>query len=209
MINDIYQTRYEAHQKRKAEMLMSNYGTANFKRYKDKEKQLFFEILDNRCSQRIYNKEDIELGELSNIFKAIDKTPNSCGRKGIMTRIINCREDKEILGGLLVGGAGWVHRANTIIMLLADMTAYKNPIEKDFMPYLDAGAIIQSVYLSSEVQNIGCCFVNPHIREENRKFFKERFNIGDNLFCGILSLGKYDFKNSHNCIKYVPNFKTE
>jgi nitroreductase len=64
------------------------------------------------------------------------------------------------------------------------------------MPYLDAGVIIQTVYLATEALNIGCCYVNPNIREENKEFFKKRFKIeGDVLFCGALVLGKYNLKH--------------
>ena len=78
------------------------------------------------------------------------------------------------------------------------MDCYKNPAERDFMPYLDAGVIIQTAYLTCEALNYGVCFVNPNIRPENQEFFKQRFGIKENqLFCGALALGKYDKKHTH------------
>jgi len=71
------------------------------------------------------------------------------------------------------------------------MRAYKNPTEQSFMPYLDAGVIIQTTYLTCEALNLGCCYINPNIRDENERFFNSRFNIDDNLlFCGALIIGK-------------------
>lgn len=192
---DIYQERYESHQKRKKEMLASNYGEAKFRRYNRKERVLFFDILENRCSQRIFNKEEITDEELKIMTEAINLSPSSCNRKGIYIKKITERGDKETLGGLMVGGTGWMHRANIILLLIADMKAYKNPDEKHFMPYLDAGVIIQTAYIASEVLNIGCCFVNPNVREKNREFFKKRFDIKEELFCGAIALGKYDKKS--------------
>lgn len=191
---DIYQERYLAHQGRKASVLMNNYGSKEFRKYTKKEKDMFFEILKTRCSQRAFNKEEIDL---STLLWAIDQSPSSCDRKGVGVRVITERDDKDLLSGLLVGGVGWANRANTILLLVADMNAYKSPAERDFMPYLDAGVMIQTTYLACEAMNYGCCFVNPNVREVNQEFFKERFGIGENeVFCGALMVGGYDKKHS-------------
>ncbi len=192
MSKDIYQERYTSHQKRKASSLTSNYGKSKFKIYSEKEKKTLNEIMTNRSSQRIFNGESIDINP---ILEAIEKAPSSCDRKGVYVYIIENRHDKEILSGLLVGGVGWCHRADKILLIVANKKAYKSPAEKDFMHYLDAGVIIQTVYLSAEVNNIGCCFVNPNIREENKQFFNERFLDEDEVFCGALILGKYEKKH--------------
>ena len=184
---DTYQKRYLAHQKRKKADL-SPVITKKPVGYK-KEKDIVMKVLESRHSQRTYNGESIEPHEIEYIKRAIDLTPSSCDRKGVKVIEITDREDKEILSGLLVGGTGWIYRADTILLLVADMEAYKSPAEKGFMPYLDAGALIQSIYLASEVLNIGCAYVNPNIREKNKDFFKKR--ITDKLFCGAIALGKY------------------
>ena len=172
---------------------MSEWGK-EYKKYTKKQRDAFFAILEGRKSQRVYNREPITQSELVKTLEMIDKAPSSCGRQGIVYEIHNDRDSKDLLGGLLVGGVGWINRADTIILLFADMLAYKNPAERSNMPYLDAGVIIQQVYLVAEAFNIGCCYVNPNIREQNKDFFNDRFNKKEHLFCGALILGKYDKK---------------
>jgi nitroreductase len=192
---DIYQERYLKHQKRKAESLTSIYGKKDFKKYSKKEQDTFFEVLKNRCSQRSFTNEQIDE---TPILEAIKTAPSSCDRKGILVKVVSERNDKDLLSGLLVGGTGWIYRADKILLLIADMDCYKNPAERSNMPYLDAGVLIQTAYLTCEVMNYGCCFVNPNIREENKEFFNNRFGIKENqIFCGIVAIGKYNFKHKH------------
>jgi nitroreductase len=187
---DEYQRRYLDHQEKKAKSLMGDRGILH-KPYTKKETELFFKILKNRISQRVFSSEEISKHELDQIETAIRTAPSSCNRKGVFTRTITRREDKEVLSGLLVGGVGWAYRGQAILLLIADMRAYKNPTEQSFMPYLDAGVIIQTTYLTCEALSLGCCYINPNIRDENERFFNSRFNIDDNLlFCGALVLGK-------------------
>lgn len=188
-----YQERYLKHQERKAKSLTSNYGSDKFKKYTDKEREIFFSIIKNRSSQRAFNNEEINIDQ---ILDAIKTSPSSCDRKGVYVRVIEHRHDKEILSGLLVGGVGWVNRASKILLILADKDCYIGPADT-FMPYLDTGVIIQTTYLAAEAMNVGCCYVNPNIREENQEFFRQRFNIPNNeIFCGALALGKYNLKHS-------------
>lgn len=194
---DIYQIGYLKHQERKKKSLTCTFGKSDFKKYSVKEQEIFFDILKSRCSQRAFNNEEITKKELDILDGAIRMSPSSCNRKAIKCKIIRDRKDKEILSGLLVGGTGWIYRGQIILLLLAQMEAYKNPVERDNMPYLDAGVVIQTAFLTGEALNLGVAYVNPHIREENRAFFKERFDIKDNeLFCGAIILGKYDLKHS-------------
>lgn len=185
MKEDIYQTRYLAHQKRKKDALTVTSGRKPVKHDVKKIMTLF----KSRRSQRVFNSEPITDEEIKYIEDAMTTSPSSCGRGAVSMEVVSDRQDKEILSGLLVGGVGWVNRADKIILLWADMLAYKNPAEVAFMPYLDAGVYIMAGYLASEALNIGCCYVNPNIRDKNKQFFSERF--GNKLFCGALILGKY------------------
>ncbi len=192
---DKFQNRYMQHQKRKAESLTSDFGV-KVKPYKKKEQEIFFKIMENRCSQRVFNKEEMLPEDLLKIFSAIESAPSSCNRKGVETITILNRDKKDLLSGLLVGGVGWAYRGQVIFLLIANMDAYKNPAERDYMPYLDAGVLTQTIYLAAEALNYGACFVNPNIREENIDFFKKRFEIKENeLFCGAVVVGKYELKH--------------
>lgn len=200
-MNDVFQDRYEKHQERKKKFLVNeSFGSTDFKIYNEAEQKTFFEILKNRCSQRNFTDEEIDIQP---ILEAIDLSPSSCGRKGVSVRVITERDKKDLLSGLLVGGTGWINRAKIVLLLIADMNCYKNSAEKDFMPYLDAGVLIQTAYLTGEAMNLGVCYCNPNIRTENQEFFKQRFEIGENqLFCGCLALGKFLLKHTHSFYNY-------
>lgn len=182
-MTDIYQKRYEAHQKRKAAILK--------------------EIIAQRHSDRQFGDEPLTEKEIFRVLDAIKEVPSSCNRRGVQARVISTycprtnvsegylsgvRDFKALLGGLLVGGVGWIHRADTLLLLLADEVAYKEQLV--WMPYLDAGVIINQVYLTATSMNLAVCYCNPNIRAENIKFFRQRFQIKDNeIFCGVIALG--------------------
>lgn len=190
---DKYQARYIAHQKRKKEILSSNYGITNYPKYSKKEKETFEKILKNRCSQRAFNSNPVDITE---ILELAEYRPSSCNRKGVEIKVIETRDEKDLLSGLLVGGVGWSNRADKILLLIANEEAYKSPAEKEFMCYIDAGVLAQTIYLICESRNLGCCYINPNIRENNKAFFKERF--GEGKFCGALAIGNYDLKHYEN-----------
>jgi len=190
---DQFQKRYLEHQQHKKEQLISNYGE-NYKEHDRDIKNAYIELIRGRRSQRIFNTENITEQELDFILDCLVESPSSCNRQVISVKIVEDRNSKELLGGLLVGGAGWCHRANKIILLFANMEAYKEKLA--YMPYLDSGVMIFNIYLACESLNIGCCFINPNIREENKKIFEYRF--GDKLFCGVVVIGHYDKKSKYS-----------
>ena len=185
---DVYQERYIEHQKRKRQSLAGNTGTTDFHIYSEEVKEWFELIAINRRSQRTFSSVDIDI---TPILKMMETAPSSCNRHAVYVKTITGRDDKDLLSGLLVGGVGWVCHAHTILLLFADLTAYKGSAEGPLI-YLDAGVMVQMAYLAAEVNNLGCCYVNPNIREYNQEFFKQRF--GADFFCGALAFGKYDCK---------------
>lgn len=182
-----YQGRYLAHQKKKKEQLKGNYQTE--KTYTKGEIGTVKKVFKNRNSSRVFNGESVDLKE---ILEMVDTSPSSCDRKGVRYKVIEERDKKDLLSGLLVGGVGWVNRADKIILLYSDMEAYKSPAEKDFMPYLDAGVMIQSFYLACEVLGVKVCYVNPNIREDNKEFFKSRYfpELDNYKYLGAIVIGK-------------------
>lgn len=187
---DKYQQRYIRHQaKKKKQLSPKNY----FKPvdYSDSDMSSFEKVVRNRHSQRVFTGEAAE-SHVQYVLEQMQNVPNSCNRMGVQEKIITTRDEKAMLGGLLVGGVGWCHRASHIVLLFADMEAYKSPAERHNMPYLDAGAKLMMGYLAAEVKSLGCCYINPNIREENQAIFNERFGGKNLLFCGALALGKYD-----------------
>ncbi|MPM97261.1 hypothetical protein SDC9_144434 [bioreactor metagenome] len=70
------------------------------------------------------------------------------------------------------------------------------------MPFLDTGFLAMNAYLACESINIGCCYINPNIREENKEIFRKKF--GKKTFCGALAIGHYNNKSN-----YSPKIKKE
>lgn len=189
---DKHQQRYLAHQERKSLMFRSIYGASKYRRYDEKEQNLFIEILKNRRSQRVFNREPVDVEK---IIELADYRPSSCDRRSVEIKVIESRDDKDLLGGLLVGGTGWIHRADKILLMIAWKDAYKSPAEKEFMSYIDAGVLAQTIYLICETMNVGSCYVNPNIREVNKEFFHERFIPDGYQYVGCMAIGNYDLKH--------------
>lgn len=192
-LSDKYQERYKSHQARKANILRSVYGTDKFKIYDEKEQDIFTEILKNRRSQRAFNREPVEIDK---ILELAEHRPSSCDRRSIQIKVIDSRDEKDLLGGLLVGGSGWVHRADKVLLFLAWKDAYKSPAEKEFMSYIDAGVLAQTLYLVCEAMNVGSCYINPNIREANKEYFYQRFIDEGYQYVGAMALGHYDLKHT-------------
>jgi nitroreductase len=180
MADDSYQVRYLEHQARKR---------------RDIDRRKLPDVFRARHSQRTFNDADVTEDELDEIYEAIRLAPSSCNRQAILVLPVRTDKEKEYLDRLLVGGRHWVANANVILLLFADMIAYKSPVERGFMPYLDAGFVGESIYLAATALGVGVCYVNPNIRTEDREEFDKLFNPSLLLFCGAIALGHYDVKS--------------
>lgn len=165
---DIYQERYQAHQQRKKEVLS--------------------QIIKERHSDRVFDDKPVDDKEIQDLLDSVSFCPSSCDRKAVSTTIVKDRDLKTLLGGILVGGVGWIHRASHIVLIFADPLAYKARDEIKFMPYLDAGVVIGQLYLTTAALGLKCCYVNPNIRDFNVDHFKKIF--GEGVFCGAFAVGK-------------------
>jgi len=181
-MSDIYQQRYLEHIKRKKKFQTET----NKIIYSLREKDLLFNVIKNRRSQRTFNKEPITQTEINLLLESAKFAPSSCNRQAIYIKILDEIED------LLVGSKGWINNANKIFLVFADMRAYKSPNEVSFMPYLDAGVVAENIYLMAEVLRIGVCFINPNIQEKIR--FNNLYNKENNRFCGAIAIGHYNKK---------------
>lgn len=178
---DIYQERYLAHQQRKKQMLEPNYKETH---KPNSKRPHFFDVIGNRRSTRIFDSEPLDDELINELLVNSILAPSSCDRHGICIKVYKDRVEKSLLSGKLVGGVGWVQRASHVLLLIADMRAYKSPNERDFMPYLDAGVLAEHLMLFAEACNIASCFVNPNL---NEPLVLEDYE----LFCGAIALGNY------------------
>jgi len=116
-------------------------------------------------------------------------TPSSCNRQAIVLRVVVELEDRMRLQRLLVGGRDWIGRAPVVLLLFAEMGAYKAPGEDAFMPYLDAGFAACCGMLAAENVGLGACYVNPNVRPDDVPAFTAAFGDEGLRFCGALALG--------------------
>lgn len=182
---DEYQQRYVEHQQRKKKELTATKPI--LPRIQDEDRVGFQRVLLARQSSRVFGS-DVNESDVDALLESLNHIPSSCDRRGVSVWPVTEREDKEILSGLLVGGVGWLYRAHTVLLLLADPLAYKAPGEVEFMPYLDAGVVVQTLYLSAASRNLACCYVNPNVRDQNKIFFNHRF-ARNKIFCGAFAIG--------------------
>ena len=145
------------------------------------------QLLAERHSDRIFADDPLSTDDFGALADAILTAPSSCDRRAVYSVPVTDRDTKALLGGLLVGGVGWIHRAPLAFLLFADRDAYKAGDEVVYMPYLDAGAIIGQLGLAAAgLGLVGSC-INPSIREAHRPLFEARF--GPDLFCGAYAVG--------------------
>lgn len=166
-------------------------------------------IMRLRHSNRIFDKKPVESSIIEKLADSAKWTPSSCDRRAVRLKLITERDDKDLLGGLLVGGTGFIHRAPAIFLLFADIDSYKagDPpgSEVNFSAPLDAGVIIQQLYLMATSLGLHCAIVNPQIRQRNQDYFYQQFkpkSWTNPLFLGAFCFGypselktdkKYDY----------------
>lgn len=155
MSEDIYQQRYLKHQQDKKEELIK--------------------IMEERHSRRRFSDEPIPQEIIDELIKVVNLAPSSCDRKAIKVKVITDRDQKALLGGILVGGVGWIHRAPAILLITADPAAYKAGDEIDFMPFLDGGIVSQQLALMATALGVHGCFANPNIRKFNVEHYHKIF----------------------------------
>lgn len=166
-MSDPYQERYESHQSRKRAVLA--------------------ELLAERHSERRFADENVSDDDLIALVTAAERSPSSCDRRGVYINVVTDRDTKALLGGLLVGGVGWIHRAPAVLMLFADPVAYKAGDEITYMPLLDAGAMVGHLGIAAAGLGLVGCFVNPNVRTSHQDYFRAQF--GSDVYCGAYAVG--------------------
>lgn len=149
-------------------------------------------LVKERHSNRRFDDRQVEPELLEQIFDTLRHAPSSCDRFGVRVKVVQDRNDKALLNGLLVGGTGWVYRAPTVLMLFGNKNAYKggeNGDEVQYNSYLDAGIMAQTAMLVATSLGLHTAFINPQVRSLDRDYFYQRFGNEDLLFCGAIALG--------------------
>lgn len=166
-MTDKFQTRYIKHQ--------------------DKKRRTLIKLMADRHSTRVFSDKAVSDKHIKTIIHSVSMCPSSCDRQAISVDIHMERDDKQLLGGLLVGGVGWIHRAPVIMTIWANPVAYKEGL--GYMPYLDAGVVIEQIYLICEALGLKCCYCNPNVREKHKSYFDDAFNKEGKVYCGAFGIG--------------------
>jgi|SRR5690554_2819018 len=166
-MTDPYQERYLAHQARK--------------------KRTLIEVMRARHSDRMFADRPVEPQTRAALLEVVDLAPSSCDRRGVSVRVVDTRDELALLGGLLVGGVGWVHRAPLVLLLFGSPLAYKAGNEIEYMPYLDSGVIVQQLLLRATDLGLAAAYINPNIRARDRDHFRAVF--GDGVYTGAVAAG--------------------
>lgn len=172
---DEFQSRYLAHQS-----------------HKGGKRDELIALMKERHSNRRFDDRQVDGDMLGTIVDALRHCPSSCDRFGVRVKVVQDRDDKALLNGLLVGGTGWIYRAPTVLMLFANRNAYKggdNGDEVQYNSYLDAGVMAQSIMLVATSLGLHTAFCNPQVRSADRAYFYSRFGNEDLIFCGAVAVG--------------------
>ena len=176
------------------------------------KKDQLISIMEERHSQRQFSNIPVTEEQIAAILESCKYSMSSCDRFGVRIKITKDRDDKALLNGLLVGGVGWVYRADTVLLLMADPRAYQAVSEIDFMPYLDAGVLLNNISLLCTSMGLRSAYINPNIRENNVKHFKEVFTPkgwDDVIFCGAIAIGNKHEKEIHHERNLLESIVTE
>lgn len=152
-------------------------------------------LMKERHSNRRFDDRQLEQKDLDTVLDALRHCPSSCDRFGVRVNIIQDRDSKTLLNGLLVGATGWLYRAPTVLMLWGNPEAYKGGDNGDEVNYnapIDAGVMAQTAMLAATSVGLHTTYCNPQVRVNNREFFKERFKPktwDDAIFYGAVALG--------------------
>ena len=171
-MTDDYQRRYEEHRKRKAETIAM-------------EPKPLTQRNPQRRSIRVFENKPIPKEALDWILESARYAPQSCNRQALTLKVAEGTK----VGNLVAGGEGWLGATPLVVLLFADLAAYKSPIEVGFMPWLDAGVMLTTIAYAAHTADLGACIVNPHIRPPYRDAFAAAFNPEGRLFCGAVALG--------------------
>lgn len=136
-------------------------------------------IMKQRHSNRIFDQKEVPQELINELAEACKYTPSSCDRRAVRLKLITDRDDKALLNGLLVGGVGFVYRVPAIFLLFGDKDSYKagDPAgsEVNYNLPLDAGIIVNQLWLTAISKGLHATFVNPQVRERNKDHFYQNF----------------------------------
>jgi len=172
-VSDPYQARYLEHLQRKAAMIASDSVPTETS------------LTDQRRSIRVFQDRPVPELLLHEIFEAVRAAPQSCNRQALTLSVVPGSE----VGGWLLGGRGWAEKAPVIVLVFADLAAYKSPYAATHMPWVDAGVALGTIVYAAFACGLGSCIISFRVDPEAEVGFRALFNPHGRLFCGAVALG--------------------
>jgi len=114
-------------------------------------------LIRQRRSRRIF--EDIPLtdAQKSQLCQAAQYAPSSCNRQTLYLIFIEEKQLKEFVASTIPGGCQFFSKAPCILLLISDAGDYRYP-EDRMVPFIEAAAAVQNIYLLCETMGLGCCW---------------------------------------------------
>ena len=114
-------------------------------------------LIRQRRSRRIFIDTPLTDSEKVAICQAAQYAPSSCNRQTLYLIFVEDRELKEFVASTIPGGHQFFSQAPCILLLISDAGDYRYPEDRT-VPFSEAAAAVQNIYLLCETMNLGCCW---------------------------------------------------
>jgi len=114
-------------------------------------------LIRQRRSRRIFLDTPLTDSEKAAICQAAQYAPSSCNRQTLYLIFVEERQLKEFVASTIPGGCQFFSQAPCILLLISDAGDYRYP-EDRMLPFIEAAAAVQNIYLLCETTDLGCCW---------------------------------------------------
>lgn len=150
------------------------------------------DLMKQRRSRRIFANIPLTDHDKKTITTAALLAPSSCNRQTIDLIFVEDKKIKSFIASTIPGGFQFFDRAPCIVVFISNAGDYRYPDDR-VVPFVDAAAAIENVYLVSETMGLGCCWgsyasFGSVMRE---KEVRRQLSIPEtHLIVGSLAIGK-------------------
>jgi nitroreductase len=151
-------------------------------------------LLRGRRSRRLFKDVPLTNDEKALICEAAQYAPSSCNRQTLDLIFVEDEELRKKVARSIPGGYQFFHLAPCILILVSDAGDYRYPDDR-VVPYVDASAAVQNIYLVCETMGLGCCWGSmfSHGSVIDESSFRKLLRIPDtHLIVASLAVGKSD-----------------
>ena len=149
-------------------------------------------LMKQRRSRRIFENLPLTDEDKETITAAAQLAPSSCNRQTIDLIFVEDKKLKSFIASTIPGGFQFFDRAPCIIVFVSNAGDYRYPDDR-VVPFIDAAAAIENIYLICETMGLGCCWGSYNsfgsVMHENE--VRRQLSIPKtHLIVGSLAVGK-------------------